>query len=101
MRTRRSLKNQDRLYRAIGRELSQAADQKDRWKHGMMTHEEAEEALMDPDALWRDLHDEMKAFIKDRHNLDLKFHVCSLLEALSHWIKRGGFPPKEAACLAD
>jgi len=54
---------------------------------------------MDPDALWRDLVDEMKAYIKDPTNQDVKFHVCSLLEAMSTWIKRGGFPPKlEVLC---
>ena len=48
---------------------------------------------MDPDALWRDLKDEIKELIKDPSNQDVRFHVSSLLEALSTWIKRGGFPP--------
>ena len=49
---------------------------------------------MDPNALWKDLQDELKALVKDPKNPDLRFHCCSLLEALSTWIKRGGFPPK-------
>ena len=49
--------------------------------------------IMDPERLWRDLKDEIKELIKDPTNQDLRFHVCSLLEALSTWIKRGGFPP--------
>ena len=55
---------------------------------------------MDPDALWRDLKDEMKKLAKDPENRDLRLHVCSLLEALSRWIRLNGFPPKiqEAVC---
>ena len=48
---------------------------------------------MDPERLWRDLHDEMKALAKDPDNRDLRLHVCSLLDALSRWIRMNGFPP--------
>jgi hypothetical protein len=48
---------------------------------------------MDPERLWRNLHEEMKALAKDSKNRDLRLHVCSLLDALSRWIRMNGFPP--------
>jgi hypothetical protein len=53
----------------------------------------SERRCMDPEALWRDLHDEMKALAKSPENRDVRLHVCSLLDALSIWIRRNGFPP--------
>jgi hypothetical protein len=58
---------------------------------------------MDPDALWRDLKDEMKELAKDPDNRDLRLHVCSPLEALARWIRMNGFSPtiQEAVCPAN
>jgi len=49
--------------------------------------------IMAPERLWRDLHDEMQALAQDPNNRDLRLHVCSLLDALSRWIRMNGFPP--------
>jgi len=48
---------------------------------------------MDPNALWKDLQDELKELEKSPDNRDLRLHVCSLLDALSRWIRMNGFPP--------
>ena len=53
---------------------------------------------MDPNALWKDLRDELKELEKFPDNRDLRLHVCSLLEALSTWIRRNGFPPTVGEC---
>ena len=51
---------------------------------------------MEPKALWKDLHDEMRQLEKFPDNRDLRLHVCSLLDALSRWIRMNGFPPQLA-----
>ena len=48
---------------------------------------------MDPNALWKDLQSELRELERYPDNRDLRLHVCSLLEALSLWIRRGGFCP--------
>ena len=54
---------------------------------------------MDPNALWKDLQSELRELERYPDNRDLRLHVCSLLEALSLWIRRGGFcPTMEAVC---
>ena len=53
---------------------------------------------MDPNALWKDLQDELSALEKCPENRDLRLHVCSLLDALSRWIRMNGFPPKVGEC---
>jgi hypothetical protein len=52
---------------------------------------------MDPNALWKDLQDELRALEKFPDNRDLRLHVCSLLDALSTWLRMNGFPPKMEA----
>jgi hypothetical protein len=95
MRTRRSPRNQERLWRALG---SPPEPKPKRTR--LPTRAEAraklfpKEETVDPDALWRDLKDELRMLTADPTNQDVRFHCCSLLEALSTWIKRGGFPPK-------
>lgn len=117
MRTRRSPRNQERLWRALGgpteakpkrtRLPSRAearaklfADQRDRWQHGMMTHKEAEEALgepVDPNATWQCLIESLKDLNKSPQNGDTRAHVVDCLNVLATWIHRGGFPPKMEA----
>jgi hypothetical protein len=48
---------------------------------------------MDPNALWKDLQSELRELDRFPDNRDLRLHVCSLLDALSTWIRRGGFSP--------
>ena len=36
---------------------------------------------MDPNALWKDLQDELKELEKFPDNRDLRLHVCSLFDA--------------------
>ena len=48
---------------------------------------------MDPNVLWKDLQDELKELEKFPDNRDLRLHVCSLLDALSRWLRMNGFPP--------
>jgi len=56
---------------------------------------------VDPNALWKDLQSELRELERYPDNRDLRLHVCSLLEALSRWIRMNGFPPtmlKETIC---
>ena len=54
---------------------------------------------MDPNQLWKDLQEELRELSKFPDNRDLRLHVCSQLEALSTWIRRGGFAPTvETVC---
>ena len=55
---------------------------------------------MDPNALWKDLQSELRELERDPDNRALRLHVCSLLEALSRWIRMNGFPPNmEVICV--
>jgi hypothetical protein len=55
---------------------------------------------MDPNALWKDLQSELRELDRFPDNRDLRLHVCSLLEALSTWLRMNGFPPTmEKLCL--
>ena len=49
---------------------------------------------MDPNQLWKDLQDELRALEKSPENRDLRLHVHSLLTSLATWIYQNGFPPK-------
>ena len=49
---------------------------------------------MDPNALWKDLQEELRELEKFPDNRDLRLHVHSQLLALARWIYQGGFPPK-------
>lgn len=51
---------------------------------------------MDPDRLWKDLKDELRALRKSPNNRDLRLHVHSLLTALATWIYQNGSPPELA-----
>ena len=94
MRTRRSPRNQERLWRALG---GPPTAKPTRTKLPSLA--EARAKLfptgdpMDPSALLRDLLDELRELEKFPDNRDLRLHGCSLLDALSRWLRMNGFPP--------
>jgi hypothetical protein len=82
MRTRRSWRNQERLYGAIGRELRHAAELA-----------EQKENTIDPDATWKCLIEALKDLKKCPNNGDTRAHVVDCLEVLAKWLRWGGYPP--------
>jgi len=48
---------------------------------------------MDPTATWLMLCEALKALEKQPDNEELRTHAITLLEVLTRWLRRGGFPP--------
>jgi hypothetical protein len=48
---------------------------------------------MDPNATWQMLCDSLRALKEHPDDEELRANVLMLLEALTHWLRRGGFPP--------
>jgi hypothetical protein len=48
---------------------------------------------MDPTATWQMLCEALKALEREPDDLELRAHAISLLEILTRWLRRGGFPP--------
>jgi len=49
---------------------------------------------MDPNATWQMLCDYLRALHHDPQDEELRANVIELLQALTRWLRRGGFPPK-------
>ena len=49
---------------------------------------------MDPTATWQMLCEALKALDRAPDDVELRAHAISLLEILTRWLRRGGFPPK-------
>lgn len=48
---------------------------------------------MDPNATWQMLCDYLRALKEDPNDEELRANVIELLQALTRWLRRGGFPP--------
>jgi len=48
---------------------------------------------MDPNATWQMLCDYLRALHEEPHDEELRANVIVLLETLTRWLRRGGFPP--------
>jgi hypothetical protein len=48
---------------------------------------------MDPNATWQMLCDHLQALHQDPNDAELRATVIELLEALTRWLRTGGFPP--------
>ena len=48
---------------------------------------------MDPDAVWRTLCETLEDLKKWPDSREVRAHAIDLLEALTHWLRKGGFPP--------
>jgi hypothetical protein len=48
---------------------------------------------MDPNATWQMLGDSLRALHHDPHDEELRANAIELLQALTRWFRRGGFPP--------
>jgi hypothetical protein len=48
---------------------------------------------MDPNATWRMLCEYLQALRENPDDEEIRAHVIVLLEALTRWLRRGGFPP--------
>jgi hypothetical protein len=48
---------------------------------------------MDPNATWQMLCEYLQALHRDPHDEELRANVIELLQALTRWLRRGGFPP--------
>ena len=48
---------------------------------------------MDPNATWRMLCEYLQELQQNPKDEEIRANVLELLGALSHWIRRGGFPP--------
>jgi hypothetical protein len=48
---------------------------------------------MDPNATWQMLCDYLRALHQDPQDEELRANVVELLQALTRWLRRGGFPP--------
>ena len=49
---------------------------------------------MDPNATWQMLCDYLRALHQNPDDEEIRANVIMLLEALTRWFRRGGFPPK-------
>jgi hypothetical protein len=48
---------------------------------------------MDPNATWQMLCDALHALYRDPQDEELRANVIELLQALTRWLRSGGFPP--------
>jgi hypothetical protein len=48
---------------------------------------------MDPNATWQMLCDYLRALSQNPDDEELRANTVMLLEALTRWLRRGGFPP--------
>jgi hypothetical protein len=48
---------------------------------------------MDPNATWQMLCEYLRALHQDPQDEALRANVIELLQALTRWLRRGGFPP--------
>ena len=48
---------------------------------------------MDPDATWQMLCEYLRALHHDPQDEELRANAIELLQALTRWLRRGGFPP--------
>jgi hypothetical protein len=48
---------------------------------------------MDPNATWQMLCEHLQALCQNPDDEELRANVIELLQALTHWLRRGGFPP--------
>ena len=48
---------------------------------------------MDPHATWQMLCEYLRALSQDPDDKEIRANVILLLEALTRWLRRGGFPP--------
>jgi hypothetical protein len=48
---------------------------------------------MDPNATWQMLCEYLRALHQDPHDEELRANVIELLQALTRWLRSGGFPP--------
>jgi hypothetical protein len=48
---------------------------------------------MDPNATWQMLCEYLRAFKEHPDDEELRANVIELLQALTRWLRRGGFPP--------
>ena len=52
---------------------------------------------MDPNATWQMLCDSLRALHQDPQDEELRANAVELLQALTRWLRRGGFPPNIGA----
>ena len=48
---------------------------------------------MDPNATWQMLYEYLRALKEHPEDEELRANAVMLLEALTRWLRRGGFPP--------
>ena len=48
---------------------------------------------MDPNATWQMLCDYLRALLQDPQDEELRANAIELLQALTRWLRKGGFPP--------
>ena len=48
---------------------------------------------MDPNATWQMLYEYLRALHQNSEDEEIRANVILLLEALTRWLRRGGFPP--------
>jgi hypothetical protein len=48
---------------------------------------------MDPNATWQMLYENLLALNQHPDEEEIRANVIELLEALTHWLRRGGFAP--------
>ena len=48
---------------------------------------------MDPNATWQMLCEYLRALHQNPEDEEIRVNVILLLEALTRWLRRGGFPP--------
>ena len=48
---------------------------------------------MDPNATWQMLCDYLQALNQHPHDEEIRANAIELLQALTRWLRRGGFPP--------
>jgi len=49
---------------------------------------------MDPNATWQMLCEYLQALYQNPNDEEIRANAVMLLETLTRWLRRGGFPPK-------
>ena len=69
-------------------------DNADVLDHSAHTACHEERRPMDPNATWQMLCDSLRALNQHPDDEEIRANVIMLLETLTRWLRRGGFPPQ-------
>ena len=73
--------------------MNNSAIEHRRFQAGSSLFSQATGAEMDPNATWQMLCEDMRALHQNPDVEEIRANVIMLLDALTRWLRQGGFPP--------